>query len=65
MKKNKKYSHLPVELAVVDHREHAQGLDGRDRAHGALGPADLDDVDGVVVALGSGSCFGSFFKSFF
>lgn len=50
-KKLQNYSYLPVELAVVDHRQHAEGLDGRDRAHGALGLADLDDVDGVVVAL--------------
>ena len=44
-------SHLPVELAVVDHRQDAEGLDGRDRTHGALSLADLDDVNGVVVAL--------------
>lgn len=45
--------HLPVELAVVNHREHTQGLHGRHGAHGDLGVADLDDVDGVVVSLGT------------
>mmetsp|Transcript_18235 Transcript_18235/g.60116 ORF Transcript_18235/g.60116 Transcript_18235/m.60116 type:complete len:348 (+) Transcript_18235:19-1062(+) len=41
---------LPVELAVVDHREHTKRLDGRDGAHREGGGANLDHVERVVVA---------------
>ncbi len=44
-------THLPVQLAVVDHGIHAEGLDG---VHAALlqrPAANLHHVDGVVVAL--------------
>ncbi len=41
--------HLPVQLAVVDHGEHAQRLDLDDGAHGQRPRSDLNDVDRVVV----------------
>ncbi len=43
--------YLPVELAVVNHGQHAQGLDGGDRAQRQGLATDLDHVHRVVVAL--------------
>ena len=41
---------LPVELAVVNHSEDAKGFDLGDGAHFESLGADLDDVDGIVIA---------------
>mmetsp|Transcript_16624 Transcript_16624/g.52328 ORF Transcript_16624/g.52328 Transcript_16624/m.52328 type:complete len:290 (-) Transcript_16624:195-1064(-) len=45
---------LPVQLAIIDHRQHAQDLHGLDRALGQRHGADLHDVHGVVVARALG-----------
>jgi len=42
--------HLPVELAVVDHGQHPEGLHGRHAAAHQSRGADLHHVNGVVVA---------------
>mmetsp|Transcript_7213 Transcript_7213/g.18344 ORF Transcript_7213/g.18344 Transcript_7213/m.18344 type:complete len:350 (-) Transcript_7213:688-1737(-) len=43
--------HLPVGLAVVDHRQHSEHLDRRNGSSRQLEHADLADVQRIVVAL--------------
>jgi hypothetical protein len=47
-------THLPVELAIINHGVHAEGLDAVHATHLELCITNLNNINRVVVTLGGG-----------